>query len=94
MASSSQGASETTRNGRSVVRPPIRPADPYTMAAKLCDPDGIVRKGVMHHGTDYPCTGHAHFAGDHIVCTSVGHLSDADLDRLLAWLEEDDHGAS
>lgn len=39
---------------------------PYTMEFQLCDDDGIVRSGAMHHGTDYPCTGHAHFAGEHI----------------------------
>ncbi|MCA1570074.1 MAG: hypothetical protein LC798_07080 [Chloroflexi bacterium] len=39
----------------------------------LCDDDGVVRSGAMHHGTDYPCTGHAHFAGYHIRCTSPAH---------------------
>lgn len=50
--------------------------DPYTKDARLCDDDGIVRQGVMHHGTDYPCTGHAHFGGDHIRCTSPAHVPD------------------
>lgn len=45
----------------------------YTMSARLCDDDGIVRRGPMHHGTDYTCTGHAHFAGDHIRCESPAH---------------------
>lgn len=48
-------------------------ADPFTMSAQLCDDDGIVRSGAMHHGKDYPCTGHAHFAGEHIECTSPAH---------------------
>lgn len=48
-------------------------ADRYTMSAKLCDDDGIVRGGSMHHGQDYPCTGHAHTLGEHIYCTSPGH---------------------
>jgi hypothetical protein len=47
--------------------------DPYTAATKLCDDDGIVRGGAMHHGTDYVCTGHAHFGGEHIRCTSPAH---------------------
>jgi hypothetical protein len=51
---------------RPVGVPPWNDEDPYTMDAKLCDDDGIVRRGAMHHGTDYPCTGHAHFAGEHI----------------------------
>lgn len=42
-------------------------------AFALCDEDGIVRKGAMHHGTDYECTGHAHFGGFHITCTSRAH---------------------
>lgn len=47
--------------------------DPYTQEFPLCDDDGIVRRGAMHHGTDYPCTGHAHFGGEHIKCTSPAH---------------------
>lgn len=63
-------------------------SDPYTMSAKLCDDDGIVRGGAMHHGTDYPCTGHAHYAGEHIYCTSEAHEDPtqglpADLVRVL-----------
>lgn len=49
------------------------PDDPFTMALRLCDEDGIVRKGAMHHGTDYECTGHAHFAGEHIICATPFH---------------------
>ena len=49
------------------------PGDPFTMALRLCDEDGVVRKGAMHHGTDYPCTGHAHFAGEHIICSTPIH---------------------
>jgi hypothetical protein len=56
-----------------VTVPPWDDSDPYTMAATLCDDDGIVRGGAMHHGTDYPCTGHAHFAGHHVRCLSAGH---------------------
>jgi hypothetical protein len=55
------------------------------MDAKLCDDDGVVRRGAMHHGTDYTCTGHAHFAGEHIRCISAGHpdgLPSAMLDAL------------
>lgn len=83
-----------------VAVPPWDDADPYTMAAALCDDDGIVRGGAMHHGTDYPCTGHAHFAGEHIRCTSGGHpdglpsdlraaiesLTDEEAQRLMAGL--------
>jgi hypothetical protein len=47
--------------------------DPYTSSARLCDDDGIVRRGLMHHGTDYTCTGHAHFAGEHYRCESPAH---------------------
>lgn len=49
------------------------PDDPFTMELRLCDDDGIVRGGAMHHGTDYPCTGHAHYAGEHIRCISQAH---------------------
>jgi hypothetical protein len=54
--------------------------DPYTAATKLCDDDGIVRGGAMHHGTDYVCTGHAHFGGEHIRCTSPAHAP------KVAWI--------
>lgn len=54
--------------------------DPYTVNARLCDDDGIVRQGTMHHGADYACTGHAHFAGDHYRCTSPAHTPKA------AWI--------
>lgn len=47
--------------------------DPSTMDLQLCDDDGIVRRGAMHHGTDYPCTGHAHFGGKHLRCTGPAH---------------------
>ena len=47
--------------------------DPFTMEFPLCDADGIVRKGAMHHGTDYICTSHAHFGGEHIRCTTPFH---------------------
>jgi hypothetical protein len=72
-------------SGRRVVAPLWNDDDPYTMDAKLCDDDGVVRRGAMHHGTDYTCTGHAHFAGEHIRCISAGHpdgLPSAMLDAL------------
>jgi hypothetical protein len=47
--------------------------DPFTDAFQLCDDDGTVRRGAMHHGTAYPCTSHAHYAGMHIRCTSPAH---------------------
>lgn len=50
--------------------------DPFTMWATLCDEDGIVRSGVMHHGKDYVCTGHAHYVGEHIWCSSSAHWLD------------------
>lgn len=65
--------SDSPRVGQGVTVPPWDDGDPYTMAGQLCDDDGIVRGGAMHHGTDYTCTGHAHFAGHHIRCTSAGH---------------------
>jgi hypothetical protein len=55
-------------------------SDPYTADARLCDDDGIVRQGAMHHGTNYPCTGHAHFAGEHYRCTSPAHTP------KVAWI--------
>jgi len=45
----------------------------YEAEMALCDIDGVVRSGAMHHGTDYPCTGSAHFAGAHIRCSSPFH---------------------
>jgi hypothetical protein len=62
-----------------------RGEDPFTMEAKLCDDDGIVRGGSMHHGTDYPCTGSAHYAGEHIRCIGPAHPGGlpGDLLRLL-----------
>lgn len=65
--------------------------DAYTMSARLCDDDGIVRGGSMHRGRDYRCTGHAHFAGEHMYCTSPAHPDNqrpmpelpADLQRIL-----------
>jgi hypothetical protein len=52
---------------------PTPEEDPYTSEIALCDDDGIVRGGAMHHGTDYRCTGHAHFSGEHIRCTNPAH---------------------
>lgn len=48
------------------------PSVRFDLGLALCD-DGVVRGGVMHHGTDYPCTGGAHYAGKHIRCTSPAH---------------------
>lgn len=48
------------------------------MGMALCDATGYVRSGAMWHGTDYQCTGHAHFGGEHIECTNmVGHARSA-----------------
>lgn len=47
------------------------PWEPWEI--NLCDPDGVVRRGAMHHGQDYPCTGHAHWSGYHIRCTTPVH---------------------
>lgn len=60
--------------------------EPFTMSARLCDDDGIVRGGPMRHGTDYTCTGHAHYAGEHIRCESPAHPGNlpADVLRLLS----------
>lgn len=49
------------------------PGVPFDLGIQLCDDDGIVRKGRFHSGTDYPCTGGAHFADKHIRCTSPSH---------------------
>jgi hypothetical protein len=58
------------------IEAPYGIPDPFTMEFPLCDEDGIVRKGAMHHGTDYRCTTHAHFGGEHIRCTSPAHSVD------------------
>ncbi len=47
--------------------------DPFTDEFQLCDDDGMVRRGALHRGTDYPCTSHAHYAGMHIRCTGPAH---------------------
>lgn len=62
--------------------------DPYTMSMQLCDDDGVVRGGAMHHGTDYPCTGHAHFAGEHIYCTGPAHTHPELPDNLTRLLRD------
>lgn len=67
--------------GESVPRDPLcywgdnpsLPCDYPHLGMVLCDDDGVVRGGGMHDGTDYPCTGHAHFGGHHILCTSPAH---------------------
>ncbi len=48
--------------------------DPFTMEVQLCNDEGIVCRGPMHHGTDYICTGHAHYSGEHIRCSSPAHV--------------------
>lgn len=47
--------------------------DPFTMQIALCDPDGTVRRGMLHRGQDYPCTGSAHVMDEHVRCTSLAH---------------------
>jgi hypothetical protein len=48
--------------------------EPYTSEARLCDDDGIVRRGTMWHGADYACTGSAHpRVGEHVRCTNPRH---------------------
>lgn len=39
----------------------------------LCDVDGIVRRGIFYNGTDYPCTGWAHYQGQTIECSNPIH---------------------
>lgn len=56
-------------------KPSWEPFGPFTMGLALCDDDGIVRSGRFFKGTEYPCTGHAHFAGEHIECTSPAHTA-------------------
>lgn len=49
------------------------PTQPYTMAMRLCNDDGVVE--TEQHGTidAYDCTGGAHRFGHHIRCTSPAH---------------------
>lgn len=65
-------------------RAPYGIADAFTQEFPLCDPDGIVRRGALWHGTDYPCTTHAHFAGEHIRCTTPVHgaMTDEELEAI------------
>lgn len=72
------------RGTSGVAAPAWNDADPYTMDARLCGDDGIVRGGAMHHGVDYLCTGHAHFAGEHIRCISAAHPDGLPSDLLAA----------
>lgn len=87
------GPANSEQGKRQPVRvPPSNDDDPYTLSAKLCDDDGIVRRGAMHHGIDYPCTGHAHFAGEHIECISEAHpsgLPTVFLDAMRVLPDED-----
>lgn len=58
---------------------------------QLCDDDGIVRGGALHHGTDYQCTGHAHYAGFHITCNNPVHIGpDAVYEREYRRLDGGD----
>lgn len=51
------------------------PGTPFDVGLKLCEDNGIVREGSSRFwkGTDYNCSGGAHFAGMHIRCTSPAH---------------------
>lgn len=45
------------------------PHDRFDEGIELCDAEGMVR------GAGYRCTGHAHWQGLHILCTSPAHLT-------------------
>lgn len=66
------------------MTPRSNSSDPYTAEAQLCDEDGFVRGGPMHHGTDYACTGHAHYEGEHFKCISPAHPGGMPGDLLAA----------
>jgi hypothetical protein len=62
--------------------------DPYTMDLELCDAAGVTHLERLNHlralgghdrydGAPFPCTGHAHLAGQHIRCTSPAHVAPA-----------------
>jgi hypothetical protein len=55
----------------------LRPVhDPFTTEGRLCDDDGMVRRGSMHKGQDFVCTGSAHpESGVHIRCTNPRHYT-------------------
>jgi hypothetical protein len=56
--------------------------------AMLCDADGVVRHGRLHHGQDYPCTGDAHVDGYHYTCINPLHRRQAQtLEQRVATLE-------
>ena len=61
----------------------------FTYAMQLCDDDGIVRRGAMHKGVDYPCTTTAHFTGEHIYCTSPAHQLSEDQENAAWWISHD-----
>ena len=48
----------------------------------LCESDGVVRRGLFHRGTDYPCTGSAHYGGQRIECGNPIHTQ-----RAANWYE-------
>lgn len=50
--------------------------DPYTKAGPLCNNGTVTKNNPMWHGTDYACTGSAHYAGEHIYCTDRSHHVD------------------
>lgn len=49
--------------------------DKFTNAARLCTDGTVTKENSFWHGTDYPCTGSAHYAGDHFLCTSAAHYT-------------------
>lgn len=50
--------------------------DLFTLAGPLCKNGIVTKDNPMWHGTDYSCTGSAHYAGEHIYCTDVSHHQD------------------
>lgn len=49
------------------------PGQPYTMAMRLCNDDGVVEGERHGEIVAYDCTGGAHRYGEHIFCTSPAH---------------------
>jgi hypothetical protein len=49
------------------------PGQPYTMALRLCNDDGVVESERHGEIVAYDCTGGAHRGGEHILCTSPAH---------------------
>ena len=63
----------TDINFEQMLADPTRDFGP--VAARLCDEDGTVRRGLFHHGTDYACTGSAHHRGARIMCDNPIHIN-------------------